>query len=94
MPGMMPSASSSQHCGHQGLGEIGIIGTAAAIANTVYHAPASASAICRSHSNSCCRETTYGMCTNCGQAIPEKRLEALPWASLCVTCEQERGTER
>src|SRR5512135_1342019 len=37
---------------------------------------------------------TYGMCTNCGQPIPEKRLEALPWASLCVTCEQERGTER
>lgn len=35
---------------------------------------------------------TYGMCTNCGQPIPEKRLEAIPWASLCVTCEQERGT--
>ena len=35
---------------------------------------------------------TYGMCTNCGQPIPEKRLEAIPWASLCVTCEQEQGT--
>jgi len=35
---------------------------------------------------------TYGICTNCRQPIPEKRLEALPWASLCVTCEQERGT--
>lgn len=35
---------------------------------------------------------TYGICTNCGQPIPEKRLEAIPWASLCVTCEKERGT--
>ena len=35
---------------------------------------------------------TYGMCTNCGQPIPEKRLEAIPWASLCVTCEKERET--
>ena len=35
---------------------------------------------------------TYGICTNCGQPIPEKRLEAIPWASLCVSCEQERGT--
>jgi len=35
---------------------------------------------------------TYGICTNCGQPIPEKRLEAVPWASLCVTCEKEKGT--
>src|ERR1700758_141819 len=24
---------------------------------------------------------TYGICSNCGQPIPEKRLEAIPWAS-------------
>lgn len=30
---------------------------------------------------------TYGICTNCGRPIPEKRLEALPWASLCLDCE-------
>jgi DnaK suppressor protein len=35
---------------------------------------------------------TYSRCTNCGQPIPEKRLEAIPWASLCVSCEPERGT--
>ena len=34
---------------------------------------------------------TYGICINCGQPIPDKRLEAIPWASLCVTCEQEQG---
>src|SRR2546430_13216869 len=36
---------------------------------------------------------TYGICTNCGQPIPEKRLEALPWATLCVVCEPEPGSE-
>src|SRR5207247_9710985 len=36
---------------------------------------------------------TYGICTNCRQPIPEKRLEAIPWASLCVTCEPEPGSE-
>jgi RNA polymerase-binding transcription factor len=34
---------------------------------------------------------TYGICSNCGQPIPEKRLEAIPWATLCVTCESEAG---
>jgi DnaK suppressor protein len=29
---------------------------------------------------------TYGTCTNCGKQIPEERLEALPWASLCIDC--------
>jgi RNA polymerase-binding transcription factor len=36
---------------------------------------------------------TYGICSNCGQPIPEKRLEAIPWATLCVTCEPEPGSE-
>jgi DnaK suppressor protein len=29
---------------------------------------------------------TYGLCEQCGQAIPEARLEALPHASMCVAC--------
>src|SRR3989440_2432457 len=32
---------------------------------------------------------TYGQCINCGQPIPEKRLEALPWAARDVKCEQQ-----
>jgi DnaK suppressor protein len=32
---------------------------------------------------------TYGRCVNCGQPIPEKRLEALPWAARCVKCEEQ-----
>ena len=29
-------------------------------------------------------EDSYGSCDVCGAAIPEGRLEALPWAVLCV----------
>ncbi|MHB1928753.1 MAG: TraR/DksA family transcriptional regulator [Acidimicrobiales bacterium] len=29
---------------------------------------------------------TYGVCERCGQPIAQARLEALPYASLCVAC--------
>lgn len=29
---------------------------------------------------------TYGSCERCGKAIPKPRLEAIPWAALCVQC--------
>lgn len=29
---------------------------------------------------------TYGTCERCGNPIPLERLEALPWAILCVDC--------
>jgi DnaK suppressor protein len=32
---------------------------------------------------------TYGKCENCGKPIPEKRLEAIPWAARDVKCEEE-----
>jgi len=31
-------------------------------------------------------EGNYGTCDNCGEPIGEARLEALPWASLCLKC--------
>ena len=31
-------------------------------------------------------EGNYGLCTNCGNPIPEKRLEAVPWTPYCVDC--------
>ena len=36
---------------------------------------------------------TYGTCVRCGQPIPDERLEAVPYAVLCVSCkrEEERG---
>ena len=33
---------------------------------------------------------TYGVCTNCGKQIPEERLEARPWATLCIDCQRKR----
>jgi DnaK suppressor protein len=29
---------------------------------------------------------TYGICENCGRLIPKARLEALPYARLCIDC--------
>lgn len=34
-------------------------------------------------------EGTYGTCRRCGAKIDEERLAALPYASRCVSCEQE-----
>ena len=31
---------------------------------------------------------TYGTCVNCGREIPRERLEAYPWASLCIDCKR------
>ena len=30
----------------------------------------------------------YGLCIACGNPIPEKRLEAIPWAARDIKCEQ------
>jgi RNA polymerase-binding protein DksA len=32
---------------------------------------------------------TFGTCARCGHAIPEERLEARPWANLCIGCQRE-----
>jgi DnaK suppressor protein len=41
-------------------------------------------------------EGTYGTCEDCGQEIAEARLQALPFALLCIRCQEaveERGAE-
>ncbi|MFB3738309.1 MAG: TraR/DksA family transcriptional regulator [Candidatus Velamenicoccus archaeovorus] len=35
---------------------------------------------------------TYGICERCGQPISIERLEALPWAILCIDCKQKGAT--
>ncbi len=30
----------------------------------------------------------FGECLNCGQEINTKRLEALPWVTYCITCQE------
>ncbi|HSK73818.1 MAG TPA: TraR/DksA family transcriptional regulator [Pyrinomonadaceae bacterium] len=34
-------------------------------------------------------EDEYGKCENCGNEIGEKRLEAIPYADLCIDCAEE-----
>jgi len=34
-------------------------------------------------------EGTYGICSNCGQPIAAERLEAVPWATLCIDCKRK-----
>lgn len=38
-------------------------------------------------------EGEYGKCAHCGNPLPEKRLDAVPWARLCISCQdlQEKG---
>jgi RNA polymerase-binding protein DksA len=31
---------------------------------------------------------TFGRCTACGEPIAEARLDALPWAALCIDCQR------
>jgi len=37
---------------------------------------------------------TYGLCDICGQPIEPARLEALPQASLCLSCKARRAKNR
>lgn len=38
-------------------------------------------------------EGNYGICDDCGRDIPEARLTALPYATLCIAC-QRRAEHR
>ncbi len=36
------------------------------------------------------REGQYGVCEGCGCSIPMARLNALPYATLCINCQREQ----
>ncbi|MFK0573614.1 TraR/DksA family transcriptional regulator [Endozoicomonas sp.] len=36
-------------------------------------------------------EGDYGLCLSCGKAIPEQRLEVMPYADLCIKCAEAQG---
>ncbi len=40
------------------------------------------------------RRGDYGKCENCGGDIPTARLQALPFAAMCVKCQREAELER
>ena len=35
----------------------------------------------------------YGECVRCGEDINEKRLDAVPWATMCIRCQEETEKE-
>jgi DnaK suppressor protein len=35
-------------------------------------------------------EGTYGQCEECGVKIPKSRLNAIPYATLCVRCAEQQ----
>jgi DnaK suppressor protein len=35
----------------------------------------------------------YGVCTECSEDINEKRLLAVPWATMCIGCQEEAERE-
>jgi DnaK suppressor protein len=39
------------------------------------------------------KDDTFAICTNCGNTIGEKRLQAVPWTPFCIDCQelQEKG---
>ncbi len=36
---------------------------------------------------------TFGCCEECDRDIPQKRLDALPWARRCVSCQERHDSE-
>lgn len=37
---------------------------------------------------------TYGICEQCGRPVGQARLEAVPWALLCIACQERDEAER
>ena len=35
----------------------------------------------------------YGECVHCGQASNDKGLEAVPWATMCIRCQEQTEAE-
>jgi DnaK suppressor protein len=34
---------------------------------------------------------TYGVCRDCGEPIAEARLNAIPWARVCIKCKEKQN---
>lgn len=34
---------------------------------------------------------TYGVCRDCGEAIADARLNAIPWTRVCITCKEKQN---
>jgi DnaK suppressor protein len=38
-------------------------------------------------------EGSFGVCAECDRQIHPKRLQAVPWAALCLSCQEAKDTE-
>jgi DnaK suppressor protein len=36
----------------------------------------------------------YGICEDCDETIGPRRLDAIPWAQVCVKCQEDRDSRR
>lgn len=36
---------------------------------------------------------TFGECQECGEQISDRRLQAIPWARLCIECQEEQEAQ-
>ena len=39
-------------------------------------------------------EGSYGICSECDEPISKKRLEAIPWARYCISCQEELAAQQ
>src|SRR5579864_5974135 len=37
---------------------------------------------------------SYGACLHCEEEISQKRLNAVPWATLCISCQEQKDGNR
>lgn len=35
------------------------------------------------------QDGTYGICLHCEEEIPLKRIQAIPWAAFCISCQEK-----
>jgi len=40
------------------------------------------------------KDKTYGRCSECNKEIGRKRLQAVPYATLCIDCQRKEETKR
>ena len=40
------------------------------------------------------RASTYGVCLHCEEAIAPRRLQAIPWAAYCISCQENVDDDR
>lgn len=82
----------------QGLEEIAVVRSADSLEETQYRLDRDLAIVSLNHESAIVREVgmglsriergTFGVCTNCAGDISHRRLDAVPWAPLCIECQR------